>query len=298
MRKLETLQGSWKGIGSSMSLEVERRNNTWFLLLSGIRYAGKGQTESQDVQIMAYLWMGLDAGLSVLVSGDSASRIRTMINTLASMLHPRRKLFIIEKYIENIHLENKFSSMIGLYGPRYGIAAKDLISEADARNPDWMILDEINGVEAVRLFSMASTGVPFIAGINAGGEPAELIKRLREKRIGVKTDSLCYLDLSVRVGTSGLIEDIFDYNWLSRAEIYEGIGIGEDEVLARKMLDNGVLNAYRLSDSKIIRCFGRAKGYNIDKCIIELQRRIKFLSEPTPGREMRCFHYAETAERL
>ena len=298
MHKLETLPGSWKGIVSSMQRETERRNNAQFLLLSGIRGTGNSLVKSQDLQIMAYLWMGLDAGLSILVSGDSATGIRTVISTLASMLHPRRKLFIVERYIENIHLEDKFSSMIGLYGPHYGITAKDLISKTDARNPDWVILDEISGIEAVHLFSTASMGVPFIAGINTDGEPAELIERLREKRMGVGAEGLCFLDLSVRVGASGHIEDIFDYNWLSRAEIYEGISIGEDEVLVRRMSDNGVIDASRLSDSKIIRCFGRAKGYPIDKCLIELQRRTEFLSRPASRRGMLCFDYAEAAEQL
>ena len=298
MRWLSKSAGGNDREGRRGMFDLSQRQMEKLLQLSGPRSEGKAMPDGQDMDTLAYLWMGLDAGLSVLVSGTSANSTLAVVSALVSLIHPRRKLAVIEKRAFSVGLESKILASIGLYGRIYGITAEKRIGELAMDMPDRIIIDEMGRHEARKLFSTASRGIPFIAGMPACGGPFRILEYLTAKKTGMGVGDLCSLDLLVLAGASGRICSVFDYDWLSKAEAGEYIEMGGDGVNSRKMSDGKSLDMHRFPRSKVARRFGMQYGYSIDRCTSELKRRSVFLANTYPEGRFLSSDYVESARLL
>jgi flagellar protein FlaI len=127
-----------------------------------------------DVKTLAYLWMVLDFGKSILISGGTATGKTTLLNVLSLFIRPEKKIVSIEDTPElklpHPHwvpavartaisvVENRKVGEIDLF---------DLLKESLRQRPDYIIVGEVRGKEAFVLFQEMATGHPSLATIHA-----------------------------------------------------------------------------------------------------------------------------------
>ena len=127
-----------------------------------------------DVKTLAYLWMVLDYGKSVLISGGTATGKTTMLNVLSLFIRPEKKIVSIEDTPE-LKLPHPHwvpavarTAITGVENKKFGeIDLFDLLKESLRQRPDYIIMGEVRGKEAYVLFQEMATGHPSLATIHA-----------------------------------------------------------------------------------------------------------------------------------
>lgn len=236
-----------------------------------------------DENTLAYLWLAMDSGLNIIISGAPASGKTTMLNTLLELIPMEIKTVTVEEDVNEIHFNDSFKNTIALYGEKYNITTKEQVINALRLRPDRIVIGEIRGSEAKDLFAGSSLGIPFITTMHSNDDPLGVIKRLIIRPMEVDVRSISALDLSVHMQQIDVnkrrINSIYEYKWLSRAEVLQGIEIGEDTVDTSRIMENGTLIKSSLQSSKVIASFGRRYGYSIKRSVQELDKRSRFLNK-------------------
>jgi len=127
-----------------------------------------------DVRTLAYLWMVLDYGKSILISGGTATGKTSLLNVLSLFIRPEKKIVSIEDtpelklphphWVPSVArtaitvVENKKIGEIDLF---------DLLRESLRQRPDYIIVGEVRGREAYVLFQEMAMGHPSLATIHA-----------------------------------------------------------------------------------------------------------------------------------
>lgn len=156
-----------------------------------------------DVQLLAYLWMVIDYGKSVLVSGGTASGKTSLLNVLSLFIRDEKKIVSIEDTPE---LKLPHPHWVPTVS-RVAIAVEetrkigevdlfDLLKESVRQRPDYIILGEVRGREAYVLFQQMATGHPSLATIHAEDE-SKLVDRLTTPPISLPPSLLGSLDIIV-----------------------------------------------------------------------------------------------------
>jgi flagellar protein FlaI len=127
-----------------------------------------------DVRSLAYLWLAVDFGKSVLVSGGTASGKTSFLNVLSLFIRPEKKIVSIEDTPElklpHPHWVPHVARVaVGAEeGRKIGeIDLFDLLKESLRQRPDYIIVGEVRGKEAYVLFQEMATGHPSLATIHA-----------------------------------------------------------------------------------------------------------------------------------
>lgn len=156
-----------------------------------------------DVPIMAYLWLAVDFGRNVIVSGGTASGKTTILNVLSLFIRPEKKIVSIEDTPE-LKLPHPHwvptvarTAMSVEGSKRIGeVDMFDLLRESFRQRPDYIVVGEVRGKEAFVLFQEMATGHPSLATIHAEDE-AKLIDRLTTPPIDLPANLLGSLDIMV-----------------------------------------------------------------------------------------------------
>ena len=158
---------------------------------------------SIDPTAMAFLWMAVDYGRSVLVSGGTASGKTSMLNALSLFIKPEKKIISIEDTPElklpHPHWVPSVSrtSVSGGEGKKIGeVDMFDLLRESLRQRPDYLILGEVRGKETYVLFQEMATGHPSLATIHAESM-AKLVDRLTTPPINLAPGLIGNLDVVV-----------------------------------------------------------------------------------------------------
>ncbi len=135
-----------------------------------------------DSTMLAYLWMAIENGMSILISGGSATGKTSLLNAISLFIRPTMKVVSIEDTSE---LRLPHSHWIPEVA-RTPIATKtavgdvtmfDLLRSSLRQRPDYIIVGEVRGEEAYVLFQQIATGHAGMATIHAANFP-QLIDRL------------------------------------------------------------------------------------------------------------------------
>jgi len=156
-----------------------------------------------DVQTLAFLWLAVDYGRSILVSGGTASGKTTLLNVLSLFIRPERKIVSIEDtpelklphphwvpHVARVPIAMEKEKKIG------EVDLFDLLKESLRQRPDYIIVGEVRGKEAYVLFQEMATGHPSLATIHAENLP-KLIDRLTTPPISLPPGLIGSLDLVV-----------------------------------------------------------------------------------------------------
>lgn len=149
-----------------------------------------------SVEMMAYLWMAVENGFNILVSGATASGKTTTLNALSMFIPPESKIVSIEDTREiNLMHENWIPGVTRETEGAHGtIEMFDLLRSALRQRPEYILVGEVRGREAYTLFQAMATGHITLSTVHADSADA-VVRRLTKPPIDVPLMLLDSLDI-------------------------------------------------------------------------------------------------------
>jgi len=153
-----------------------------------------------DLKMMAYYWYLVENGLSLLVSGGTASGKTTLLNVLSLFIKPQMKIVSIEDTAElripHAHWVPEVArTPIAEEGK---VDLFELLRESLRQRPDYIIVGEVRGQEAYVLFQQMATGHAGLSTIHADNFP-KLMDRLISPPISLPGSLIQNLDAIIFV---------------------------------------------------------------------------------------------------
>lgn len=154
-----------------------------------------------DYMMAAYLWVCLEYGMSIFVSGETASGKTTTLNALTTFLPPENKIVTIEDTPElTVPHRNWTREVAKAKGKGEGEGSEvtmfDLLKSALRQRPNQILVGEIRGVEGSVAFSAMQTGHPVMSTFHAASVE-KLIQRLCGDPINIPKTYVDNLNLVV-----------------------------------------------------------------------------------------------------
>ena len=149
-----------------------------------------------SVEMMAYLWMAVENGFNILVSGATASGKTTTLNALSMFIPPESKIVSIEDTREiNLMHENWIPGVTRETEGAHGtIEMFDLLRAALRQRPEYILVGEVRGREAYTLFQAMATGHITLSTVHADSADA-VVRRLTKPPIDVPLMLLDSMDI-------------------------------------------------------------------------------------------------------
>ncbi len=140
------------------------------------------QYRTVDSLQLAYLWLAIENGKSILISGGTATGKTSLLNALSLFIRPNLKILSIEDTPElrlpHTHWVPEVArSPLSVKGKVGEVTLFDLLKSSLRQRPDYLVVGEVRGKEAFVLFQQMATGHPSIATIHAASL-TQLIDRL------------------------------------------------------------------------------------------------------------------------
>jgi len=153
-----------------------------------------------SVDVAAYLWMLMEAKMSIMIIGSTGSGKTTILNAITGLVNPDYKIFSVEDVAEiNIKHENWFSLVARTgFGPsgEGEIGLYDLIKSGVRHRPDYIVVGEIRGSEAYVMFQAMATGHGGLCTMHADSlESAS--KRLQQKPMDIPPSYLSLMNCAI-----------------------------------------------------------------------------------------------------
>jgi flagellar protein FlaI len=165
---------------------------------------------TMSIDLLAYWWMAVQHGASAIYSGGTASGKTTSLNAILLFIPPTMKIVSIEDTRElNLPHPNWIPGITRSgFGPRdqNGRQAGEidmftLLKAALRQRPEYVLVGEVRGAEAVTLFQAMATGHTAYGTMHADSVEA-VIHRLESEPINVPRSLLEALDVvSVQIQT-------------------------------------------------------------------------------------------------
>ena len=121
---------------------------------------------------LAYLWLAIENGQSMLISGGTATGKTSMLNALSLFIKPSLKIVSIEDTPElrlpHPHwIPEVARTPLSIEGTIGEVSLFDLLKASLRQRPDYIVMGEVRGKEAFVLFQQMATGHPSLATIHA-----------------------------------------------------------------------------------------------------------------------------------
>ena len=171
--------------------------------------------KTMSTEMMAYLWIGIEHGQSMLVCGGTASGKTTTLNAVLLFIPPQMKIVSIEDTRElNLPHENWIPALTreGFGGKSHitGRAAGeidmfDLLTAAMRQRPQYLMVGEVRGKEAYVVFQAMATGKTCYSTFHAEDVQA-MVHRMENDPINlpralITALNIVMLQAQVKVGT-------------------------------------------------------------------------------------------------
>ena len=244
---------------------------------------------------MAYLWLAIDNGQSVLISGGTATGKTSMLNALSLFIRPSLKIVSIEDTAElrlpHPHwIPEVARSALSTEGKRGDVSLFDLLKSSLRQRPDYIIMGEVRGKEAYVLFQQMATGHPSIATIHAASIE-QLVDRLTTPPISLPPSLIENINVVVFLTLSRLKD-----SYVRRTDaILEVVGVKNDKPLTKKVFEwKPLSDTFEISEkSVVLRNLAKRMGITEDAIKNELIRRKNILEWML---EQEIYDYREVAK--
>ena len=232
-----------------------------------------------DSMQLAYLWLAIESGKSILISGGTATGKTSLLNALSLFIKPDLKILSIEDTPElrlpHTHWVPEVArSPLSIKGKTGEVTLFDLLKSSLRQRPDYLVVGEVRGREAFVMFQQIATGHPSLATIHAASFP-QLIDRLITPPISLPPTLIENIDIIIfiqRVKVKG--------REVRRAvEILEVLGIENDKPIARTVFGWEPLKDQFVAknESKVLENVARMSGMTQETVQNEILRRKKIL---------------------
>ena len=163
------------------------------------------QLKTIDAKIGAYLWLAIEYGRSMLITGGVATGKTTLLNAMSLFIKPELKIVSIEDTAELVLPHPHWVPgvarlpMSELGGKKVGeVDLFDLLRESLRQRPDYLIVGEVRGKEAYVLFQQIATGHSSLSTIHADSVE-RLVNRLTTPPISLPANLIESLDILIFV---------------------------------------------------------------------------------------------------
>ena len=230
-----------------------------------------------SVEQMAYFWLCIEHNKSLIFAGGTASGKTTSMNAVSMFVPPRAKVLTIEDTRElSLYHDNWLSAVTR--ERRYegtDIDIYDLLRSALRHRPEYIIVGEVRGEEAITLFQAMNTGHTTFSTMHADSIET-VINRLENEPINVPRAMVQSLDmLSVQTLTRA------DDERVRRAKTIGEIGgidqrTGElDYSSAFEWVPDS--DTFRRNDSSLLEEIADDRGWSRSELLREVRRRERFI---------------------
>jgi len=185
---------------------------------------------TMDSRIAAYLWLCMEQGMSVFVSGETASGKTTTLNALLPLVPPEAKILSAEDTPEVRPPHSNWQQLVTRESQDAGarVDMGDLLKVGLRSRPDRLIVGEIRGAEGAVAFQAMQTGYPTYATFHAASV-TKLIQRMTSPPVSVPPQFMpnlhvVLIQLAVHVGGKRLrrvieVEEIESYSRRLRSPV-------------------------------------------------------------------------------
>jgi flagellar protein FlaI len=229
-----------------------------------------------DSRTLAYLWLLVDYGRSILVSGGTATGKTSMLNVLSLFIRPEKKIVSIEDTAEirlpHPHWVPGVARTAISKGERGEVDLFDLLRESLRQRPDYIVVGEVRGKEAYVLFQQIATGHPSLATIHAE-DMNKLFDRLTTQPIALPPPLVASLDVIVFL-VSARYKERFVRRVSEVVEVVEFDLKANQPVVNKVFAWNAFTDKFEVSGKSIIlKKISKTFGIPEQEVVDELQRR-------------------------
>ena len=204
------------------------------------------ENKTVSSEVMAYLWLAVESGASVLIVGGTGTGKTSFLNSLSMFIHPNAKIVSVEdtREIQLSHQNWLPSVTRPAFTEDYGeVNMFDLLRATFRQSPDYVIVGEVRGKEAYVLFQGMAAGMPSMGTMHAG-KVEDVLNRLKSPPINLSPSLLETLDIIVlmihakQIGKSarradeiieiesvdhksGIVRSNKVYNWIASEDSYQ-----------------------------------------------------------------------------
>ncbi|WP_117594059.1 type II/IV secretion system ATPase subunit [Haloprofundus halophilus] len=230
-----------------------------------------------SVEQMAYLWLCIEHNKSLVFAGGTASGKTTSMNAVSMFIPPRAKVLSIEDTRELALHHDNWLSAITRERRHEGadVDMYDLLRSALRHRPEYILVGEVRGEEAVTLFQAMNTGHTTFSTMHADSIET-VINRLENEPINVPRAMVQSLDiLSIQTLAR------FDGERVRRTKVVGELGgidqrTGELDYSASFSWDAG-RDEFARHDSDLLGEIQDERGWSRSTLLRELDRRKRFL---------------------
>ncbi|WP_123623285.1 type II/IV secretion system ATPase subunit [Halorubrum sp. CSM-61] len=230
-----------------------------------------------SVEQMAYFWLCIEHNKSLIFAGGTASGKTTSMNAVSMFVPPRAKVLTIEDTRElSLYHDNWLSSVTR--ERRYegaDIDMYDLLRSALRHRPEYIVVGEVRGEEAITLFQAMNTGHTTFSTMHADSIET-VINRLENEPINVPRAMVQSLDmLSIQTLTRSGDQRV------RRAKTIGEIGgidqrTGELDYSSAFEWD-AETDEFTRNDSSLMEEIADERGWSRSELLREVRRRERFL---------------------
>jgi flagellar protein FlaI len=229
-----------------------------------------------SLEMLAYLWLAIESNRSLIFAGGTAAGKTTSMNAVSMFIPPRSKVLTIEDTRElSLYHDNWLSSVTRERLDDSDITMYDLLRSALRHRPEYIIVGEVRGEEAITLFQAMNTGHTTFSTMHADSVQT-VINRLENEPINVPRPMVQSLDiLCVQVLTRSGDERVRRAKTL--AEI-EGIDQRTGELDYSNTYNwQATEDRFRENNSELLDEIRNERGWSQSQLLRELNNRQQFL---------------------
>lgn len=157
--------------------------------------------KTTDYMVSAYLWICLEYGMSLFVSGETASGKTTSLNAITTFLAPENKIVTIEDTPELTVPHKNWTRQVSKgkgsgEGEGGSVTMFDLLRAALRQRPNQILVGEIRGSEGAVAFGAMQTGHPVMSTFHAASVE-KLIQRLCSDPINIPISHVDNLNIVI-----------------------------------------------------------------------------------------------------
>ncbi|MDF1534849.1 MAG: type II/IV secretion system ATPase subunit, partial [Methanosarcinaceae archaeon] len=233
-----------------------------------------------STEMLAYFWLSIENGKSILFAGGTASGKTSMLNAASLFIPPLAKVISIEDTRElTLHHNNWIAGLTRESFTISGtgdISMYDLLRSALRQRPEYILVGEVRGEEALTLFQAMSTGHTTYSTMHAG-DVQTVVNRLENEPINVphvmmqSIDILC-IQMQTYVG---------DKRVRRNKSIVEVTGLDpkSQNIRINELYSwDPITDSFKRSgDSYVINKITQARGWDRNKVADELNKRQRIL---------------------
>ncbi|MCD4702978.1 MAG: type II/IV secretion system ATPase subunit [Methanosarcinaceae archaeon] len=153
---------------------------------------------TSSLGMIAYFWLAMENGFSAIFAGGTASGKTSMLNAVSLFIPPLSKVVSIEDTRElMLHHDNWIAGVTRESITETGtgsVSMFDLLRSALRQRPEYILVGEVRGKEALTLFQALSTGHTTYSTMHAG-DVQTVVNRLENDPINVPRVMLQALDI-------------------------------------------------------------------------------------------------------